>query len=138
MEHSGWYAEIVELHTFFQGWLDGSLPNSDVVFARLPSALAPEFALVSPSGEMARRAELLAQLRAGHASRPGWRMWIERPELRCAADELLVATYEEWHQAAESTTARISTAVFRRHAAAPNHLLWLHVHETWLPNANRR
>ena len=26
--------EIIELHAFFQAWLDGSLPNSDEVFVR--------------------------------------------------------------------------------------------------------
>ena len=60
-------------------------------------------------------------------------MWIERAQLRFDSADLLVATYEEWHQTGDRTTARISTGVFRHEAGAPNGLLWLHVHETWLP-----
>jgi len=128
-----WHAEIVELHAFFEGWLGGALPATDAAFARLAETLAAEFALIGPSGEIASREPLLRQLRAAHASRPGWRMWIERAQLRYQAGDLTVATYEEWQQTGETTTARISTAVFRAHPAAPNRLAWLHVHETWLP-----
>ena len=135
MQMPNWHAEIVELHAFFQEWLDGSLEESDAAFARLPNSLDPDFMLISPSGEAGTREELLRQLRAAHASRPNWRMWIGGAKLRVDSADLLVATYEEWHQSGETTTARISTAVFRHQVGAPNGLLWLHVHETWLPNA---
>jgi hypothetical protein len=133
MATRAWHAEITELHAFFQGWLDGTLPDTDAAFARVVNTTDPAFVLIGPSGEITNRAALLDQIRAGHASRPGWRMWIERAELRCCSGDLRVATYEEWHQTGEATTARICTAVLRAAPGTPNGLAWLHVHETWLP-----
>jgi hypothetical protein len=130
-----WHAEIVELHEFFQGWLGGTLPATDAAFARLTDTIDPAMILITPAGEVITRDVLLAQLRAAHGSRPGWRMWIERAQLRCRSGDLTVAAYEEWQQAGDTTTTRISTAVFRNHPGTPNGLVWLHVHETWLPSA---
>jgi hypothetical protein len=128
------HAEIVELHDFFEGWLGGSLPNRDETYARLTETQAPEFVIVTPGGELIPGPQLLAQLRAAHASRPGWRMWIEHAQLRFALGGLLAATYEEWQRHADGTvTGRLSTVIFREQPGTPNGLVWLHVHETWLP-----
>jgi hypothetical protein len=136
MSMPAWQAEIVELHDFFEGWLGGALPDSDAAFARLPATMAAEFALVSPGGERAEREQLLAQLRAAHGSRPGWRIWIANAALRVAEGGLLLATYEEWQRHADgAVTGRLSTVLFRERAGAPHGLDWLHVHETWLPAA---
>ncbi|HWQ13936.1 MAG TPA: hypothetical protein VNL77_14145 [Roseiflexaceae bacterium] len=130
-----WHTEIVELHDFFQGWLGGALPATEAAYARLVDALAPEFALITPGGELLAREPLLAQLRTAHGSRPGWRMWIERPQLRFAQGGLTIATYEEWQRHADGAiSGRLSTVVFRAQPDAPGGLAWLHVHETWLPH----
>jgi hypothetical protein len=136
MSMPAWKAEIVELHTFFGAWLDGTLPNTDAAFARLVETTDPAFLLITPSGEAITGAALIDQIRAQHASRLAWRMWIERAELRCQSGDLLVATYEEWHQTADTTTTRICTAILRAAPGTPNGLAWLHVHETWLPNGS--
>lgn len=134
-----WHAEIVELHAFFVGWLVGTLPATDATYARLVDTMALEFAMVTPGGAYIPRERLLAQLRAAHGSRPGWRMWIEHAELRYAQGELTVATYEEWQRHADGTvTGRLSTAIFREQHGTPNGLAWLHVHETWLPEDVQR
>lgn len=134
MERSAWHTEIVELHAFFEGWLGGTLPPTDAVYARLAETMAPEFALVTPGGKLVPRKQLLAQLRAAHGSRPGWRIWIQDPKLRLQAGDLLIATYEEWQRHGDGiVTGRLSTAIFRARPAAPNGLAWVHVHETWLP-----
>jgi hypothetical protein len=131
-----WHAEIVELHDFFQGWLGGTLPATDEVYTRLADTQAPEFAIVTPGGELIPGERLLAQLRAAHGSRPGWRMWIENAELRFTQGGLTVATYEEWQRHADGTvTGRLSTVIFRDQPGTPNGLAWVHVHETWLPEA---
>ena len=134
MTLSSWHAEVVGLHDFFQGWLDGTLPETDAVYARLAATTAPEMLIVTPGGERVLGAQLAAELRGAHGSRPGWRMWIEAAELRLEAGGLLVVTYEEWHRsAAGEVRGRLSTAVLREQAGTPHGLAWLHVHETWLP-----
>lgn len=128
-----WQAEIVDLHAFFEQWLGGALPATDAAYARLTDTMDPAFAIVTPAGALVERAVLVPQLRAAHGSRPGWRIWIERPALRFQRGELTGATYEEWqHRADGVVTARLSTVVLRAQAGTPNGLAWLHVHETWL------
>jgi hypothetical protein len=134
-----WHAEIVELHDFFQEWLGGTLPATDETYARLTGTQAPEFVIVTPGGELVPRERLLAQLRAAHGSRPGWRMWIENAELRFTQGGLTVATYEEWQRHADGkVTGRLSTVIFREQPGTPNGLVWVHVHETWLPDPVQR
>jgi hypothetical protein len=128
-----WRAEIVELHDFFQGWLSGSLPASETVFARFADTMDANFAIITPGGELVERAVLLRSLRSAHASRPGLRIWIERPHVRMNAGPLTLATYEEWQAMHGETTARISSVLFAEQHAAPNGLRWLHVHESWMP-----
>lgn len=139
MSLPSWQAEIVELHDFFQGWLGGTLPPADEIYARLVDTQAPEFAIVTPGGELIKGPRLLARLRAAYGSRPGWRIWIESAELRLTQGGLTVATYEEWQRHADGTvTGRLSTVIFRQQSGTPNGLAWLHVHETWLPEAVQR
>jgi hypothetical protein len=134
MANSPWHKEIIDLHDFFHAWLGGTLPAEEAVFARLADATDPAFTLITPDGEAVARDKLIEQLRAAHGSRPNWRMWIANVELRAHAGELVVATYEEWHQTGDATTVRLCTAVFREQPAAPNGVVWVHVHETWRAN----
>lgn len=134
MTLAAWHAEIVELHEFFQGWLGGTLPDNDATFARMVDTMTASFILITPAGVIITGAALSADLRGAHGSRPGWRMWIENAQLRYQEGPLTIATYEEWQQTGTTTTARISTAIFRAQAGTPNGLVWMHVHETWVPN----
>lgn len=129
-----WHAEIIALHDFFQGWLDGTLPARDAIYARLKDTQDPAFTIIGPDGSLITGQQLFDAFRHAHGTRPGWRMWIERAELRHSGGDLRVVTYEEWHRQADGVvTARLSTAIFRVSAGAPNGLVWLHVHETWMP-----
>ena len=47
--------EVQELHDFFQGWLEGSLPATDAVFGRFTLATAAGFTLIGPDGSVAGR-----------------------------------------------------------------------------------
>ena len=127
--------EIIDLHTFFQGWLDGSLSNNAAVFARFAAATDPRFTLIGPDGSQAGFAATAAWIQAAHGARPGFRLWTTDHTLLHQAGECAVTTYREWQFLAGVTTVRISTAVFRPAPDAPHGVAWLHVHETWLANA---
>ncbi|MEI7768586.1 MAG: hypothetical protein WCI67_01295 [Chloroflexales bacterium] len=128
-----WQAEIAELHAFFVAWLGGDLPHNEATFARCAGTMADSFAIIGPDGRLTERADLLAALYAAHGSRPGLRIWIERPLLRRRDGPLTLVTYEEWQTEGGRTSGRASTALFRDDPAAPHRLAWAHVHETWLP-----
>lgn len=131
-------AEIEELHRFLVGWLGGTLPRTEAAFAAFASVLAPEFTIVSPRGGVTERAALLGELEAAHGVHGGpgkaFAIRIENVTLRHDGDGLALFTYEEWQEFGGAVAnARISTVLFGRDAAAPNGLVWLHLHETWLP-----
>jgi hypothetical protein len=130
---TAWQAEIRDLHAFFVVWLGGDLPQSQAVFARCAGTMATSFAIIGPDGGLTEHADLLAALYAAHGSRPGLKIWIERPRLRRRDGPLTLVTYEEWQTEAGRTRGRASSALFLDEPDAPNGLAWAHVHETWLP-----
>ena len=74
-------------------------------------------------------------LRGAHGrwgSKPG-RIWIERFRFHHRLGEAAVVTYEEWQEVDGETRGRLSTAVFGAREGRPNGVVWLHLHEVWLP-----
>ncbi len=128
-------AEVAGLHRFFVGWMTGAVARDAATYARFTGAVADGFALISPGGTVTEREALIAELEAAHGQRAAFDIWIEDCRCRFTAGDLCLITYEEWQQTGETKTGRLSTALFRRRAAAPNGVEWLHVHETWLPGA---
>ncbi len=130
-------AEIVELHDFFVAWFTGKLPKNTESFARIESALGAEFLIISPAGVATARKALLAQLYQAHGRIPNIRIWIKNVQLRQRHGPIQIVTYEEWQESdgetGRETTARLSSVIFHQKKDAPNHLEWLHLHETWRP-----
>ena len=128
--------EVEELHRFFADWFTGALADDDAAFARLGAALADDFEIVSPDGRTTARQALLTGLRRAHRSRgPGFRIRVDGYRGRQLSPELLLATYQEWHEDGAERRGRLSSALFGRRSDGPNGVTWLHVHETWLPGA---
>jgi len=130
--------EVVQLHRFFQDWFNGTLPSTEDEFRRFDSVMAEGFVIISPSGEMTERAELLERLLAVHGiwremSRPG-RIWIENLQVRHQVGDQVLVLYEEWQEIEGESRGRLSTALFRRREGTPNGVEWMHVHEVWLPD----
>lgn len=123
--------EIKDLHSFFEKWFAGDLPDDDVSFARLEDALAPAFTMVSPRGEHLDREAVVDGVRRAHGAGPR-RIWIDNVELLDSANDRLTAAYEEWQEDDGETTARLATVVFSVDFNARNGLKWLRVHETWM------
>jgi len=123
-------AEIVELHRFLEAWSNAELPATEEAFARFDRVIAPSFWLIGPDGEQAGREPIVAAIRAAHGRWRDGRIRIENVRLHQAAGGLALATYEEWHDVRE-TRGRLSTVLFGPDSAAPNGLVWLHLHEVW-------
>lgn len=134
---TSYQTEIVELHRFFQNWFNGDIPCTDEAFQRMDRVMDDGFTIVMPNGKRIDRDPLLTGLYKAHGGRPGIRIWIEHVRLLMTEGPMAVVEYEEWQQEGETTTARVSTAVFRDEPAAPNGLSWLRVHETWFEPQNK-
>lgn len=120
-------AEIVALHREFESWFRGESDDS----SRIQASIPPDFTFLSPGAEIVPADTLVAGLLDGHGSRQ-IRIRIENPVIRWSDGSAVLATYEEWHDHADYTTARQSTVLFTIDAAAPGGLRWRHVHETWI------
>ncbi len=127
--------EIVQLHQFFEDWYHGRMEYSDVNFSRMADVMAEPFTIIFPSGSQHRREDTLRMVREGYGR---WqdsanRIWIENVVLCWQEEDVCLLTYEEWQETDGEMTARLSSVLFRSQAETPNGLVWLHVHETWLP-----
>lgn len=123
--------EVRALHVFFEGWF----AREQGELSRVEHALADDFVLYSPRGKVVSRAQLLTGLRESRGCFADRSFSIEIRECRIRHLEwgIAVVTYEEWQHLEARSAGRMSTAVFKRSAAAPNGVQWLHLHETWLP-----
>jgi len=126
--------EIEALHEFFVGWFSGTLAESE--FERgFMIRFAPDFLLVPPAGTLLSLNQIAETVRSAHGSNREFRVAIRNVALRRQFDGHILATYEEWQRNALASTppdnGRIATVLFRD----TRPLEWLHIHETWLPDA---
>ncbi|MDJ0926806.1 MAG: DUF4440 domain-containing protein [Gammaproteobacteria bacterium] len=126
--------EVERLHDFFVSWFAGELPETSLD-AGFVDHLGPDFVLIPPGGIVLSRDDIAEAIRQSYASNPDFRIAIREVRIRQVLDDYLVVTYEEWQrnalQSSPADNGRLATALFRR---GPS-LEWLHVHETWLPEA---
>jgi hypothetical protein len=124
------------LHEFFVGWFNGTLENTDAVFARFAAVLHPDFSMVTPSGEALDRDAVLELVRAAHASADiaaPLRIEIRSLVDRAVSGDGALVTYEEWQFAGDRLqNRRTSTAFLLRAPAGPTGVVWRHLHETVL------
>lgn len=94
-----------------------------------------------PGGKLLRGDALFADMRRAHGANPRFRIQIRNVEARRLGENgaLILATYAGWQKNALNSkppnNGRLSSALLKHDAAAPHGPLWLHVHETWLPEA---
>jgi hypothetical protein len=126
--------EIEALHEFFVDWFSGRLSLSQFESEFL-ARFSPDFLLIPPTGTRLNLERLSDAVHAAHATNPKFRIAIRNVTILRRFEGHVLASYEEWQRNALASTpphnARIATVLFR--VAQP--LLWLNIHETWLPEA---
>jgi hypothetical protein len=86
---------------------------------------------IGPDGRWSDASQVHSFVRAAFGQQPT-KFTIRNVTLR---GDAAVGTYEEWQAADANLTGRISTAVLTPKSDMPNGLQWMHLHETWLPDA---
>ncbi len=120
------FDEVARLHRFFQDWFYGALPEED--FAACERALAPGFTIVTPSGELILRPEILEAIRRHRGGEPT-DFTIETVARHCQRlGDLHLTSYEE-RQTGTRSTIRLSSAVLSETLGGFG---WHSVHETWI------
>ena len=131
-------AEIVRLHDAFVAWFTGSCDSSGDTYERtIGSVLSPSFSMVTPSGSVIPANLLHERLQAAYGSHSehGMAIEIKNVEVVSSSGSGNLLRYEEWQRSGSPEvveTARQSTAFFQE--SGPTKLIiWVHVHETWMP-----
>lgn len=136
--------EVRELHEFFESWFRGELDADEFEHPR--ESLAAEFRMVPPEGNETARDPVLDSIEAGYDSAPSERaadeespFVIEVHDVRTlrTLDDHCQMTYEEWQRRDGEWAGRRSTALFRREESAPNGVVWVDLHETWIEGRDR-
>lgn len=124
-------AEVLDLHRFLDAWLKGRAERGDGEPARLAAALADDFRVIHPDGDIGDKQAVVGSFAAAWGEKPPeYALVIERVETRPLAPDLCLATYVERHRG-EPGRARIVGAILRRRAAGE--IEWLHLQETPAP-----
>lgn len=128
--------EIEHLHAFFQDWYSGHSAVSDLG-PRFLDRMDPALTFIGPDGRQQTRDDLHRAFDRAHGAQAHLRIAVRNVRLLRTEAEMFFATYEEWQHrgpdAPDGRTARIATVIMTR--GLP--FRWLHVHETWLPDAVR-
>ncbi len=129
-------AEIEDLHGFFMDWFTGKAPK-DMLESRFVPAMDPEMLFISPDGDRLTRADLTLGFAGAHGSNPDFRIAIRDVDVTREIGDLVLVTYTEWQRGSKRSkrtqSGRLTTVLMTRDA--PHR--WLHVHETWLPEAEQ-
>lgn len=123
-----WNDEIVE----FQDFLESYYLGQEDSLARAEIVLHPTFTFAGPDGETADRSATLQMLRQGHGHTASLKITTTNHELLYTSEDLIVASYSELHELTAGDNERLCTAVFVRNQDAPNGVLWLRTHESWM------
>jgi hypothetical protein len=129
--------EIEALHAFFVAWFTGQAAESQFG-AEFLGRFDPDFHLIQPAGNVLKLKDIAEAIRSRYASNPDFRIAIRNVQILRILPGHVLATYEEWQRNALASTpannARLASALFS--ADLPHR--WVHVHETWLPEAIAR
>ena len=129
-------AEIEDLHVFFVDWFTGKAPKTQLE-SRFLSSMDADMVFVSPEGDRLSRTDLTVGFEGAHGGNPDFRIAIRDVEVHREIGDLVLATYTEWQRGSKRSgreqSGRLTTVLMTRNA--PHR--WLHVHETWLPEAEQ-
>ena len=128
IERAAFDIEVRELHSFFERWFAGTADRAEL---RRLDVLDDSFHMIGPDGRLHRVGEVRSAIESAYGRRS---VLIEIRNVRVHRSAP-VGTYEEWQTTDGELTGRISSAVMEGDPLAPNGLRWMHLHETWLPDA---
>lgn len=129
------YREICNLHKLFEDWFIGRVEETPENFAYLSQVLVENFEIVFPDGRIFSREKIIDFMQKTHgryANMP-FKIEIKNYRERALSPDLHLTTYEEWQVKDGKNEVKLSSAIFQKKDTAPCGVVWLHVHELYLP-----
>jgi hypothetical protein len=126
--------ELVALHAFFVEWMRQT--PSEMDFTLCEAAFAADFRMVSPSGAVKGRAEVMTRLRNARSSLPAdFSITISDIHPIWRNRNTIFLEYVEQQRDSGRLTRRRSSALLTRDARAPRGMVWRYLQETWIKEA---
>ena len=131
--------EIEALHDFFALWFSGKCAHDRALFnIGLSERMDDKVLLIQPGGKALAKDAFCDAVWKGYGFSPDFRIKIRNVTLRpITLQDHVLAIYEEWQRGAVNSTppdnGRLASVLFSLNAGRP--AKWLHIHETWLPEA---
>ncbi|WP_063035034.1 hypothetical protein [Nocardia grenadensis] len=122
-------SEVERVHSLLAAWL--GTPASPQVLDRFAATQDDDFSMVTVTGAIVRKTELLAGLHRARNSRPGLVIEVSDVDTVCASAGLSVVRFVEAHYVGDIGEYRRTTAVLRADPEGHRYR-WLTVHETAL------
>ena len=123
-------SETQQLHAFFVAWFRG---QKDADFMRCEAALADDFCMVTPDGEVHDRTAVVERLRSAHGSfGPDFVIEIVDPRATWQSNAAVLLEFIERQYRSGQTTSRRSCGLFTDEPTAPRGVVWRHLQETWM------
>lgn len=122
--------EIAELHGVFVELFCGRSHD----FGRCAAAFSARFEMVTPDGKNHDRAGVLLALERAKAP-ADFRIEISNIRSIWEDQKSVLIQYVEQQYRDGKTSRRRSTALFEAEAKAPSGVVWRHLHETWMQDA---
>lgn len=141
-------AAVLDLHVFFEEWLNARVPETAESVSRFRDVLADDFEYIGAAGFKLPKSDLFTDgIWPGYGywvqeGRKGGKTRVEKLEFRRVSGSTAILTWEYWQDTiepdgGEESRGRLDTGVFRLDAGTPHGCLWLHVQETLLPGMER-
>ncbi|MEV3961885.1 hypothetical protein AB0M34_13460 [Nocardia sp. NPDC050193] len=121
------WSEVERVHSLLAAWL--GTPASPQVLDAFAAAQDTDFSMVTVTGAIVRKTELLAGLHRARNSRPGLVVEVSDVETVYASADLTVVRFVEEHRDGDLAEYRRTTAVLRADPDG-NRYRWRTVHET--------
>jgi hypothetical protein len=122
--------EIEELHAVFVELFCGRSRD----FNRCATAFSPYFEMVTPDGKNHDRAGVLLAIERAKAP-SDFSIEISHTRSLWEDQKSVLIQYVEQQYRDGKTSRRLSTALFEAEAKAPCGVVWRHLHETWMQDA---
>lgn len=119
---------------FFEAWFTGAARTEDLQSVFVPR-MSENMLFIDPDGNQIGGSSLTEGIRQGYGSNSDFRICIRDVEVLYETSDHLLAHYTEWQTGSKGTARSMSGRVSTALLTNSNPFLWLHLQETWLPEA---
>ncbi|KAL2326641.1 hypothetical protein Fmac_025699 [Flemingia macrophylla] len=126
--------EVVMFYIFYERWRRGEVENPEQCIPNLKSIFHSTGNFVHPSGvdqPMHQTIDTLAKV-SGDKKGQDFRVWVDRVSFAEVSLGSWLVKFDKWELSGNELRGCLTKVLMNSKVEAPNHLSWIHLHQTWL------